>query len=273
MKKFLKNSHRLPFLSVVVPAYNEVENFKRGVLGQIGKFLRKLQFSSEVILINDGSTDGTEKLLANFVKVNPVFRLVNKEHGGKLKAIEAGVAKAAGEVILFTDFDQSTPISEFNKLLPHLKKGADLVIGSRMSKGSKRINDPFFRYFRSKVLNFIIKIFLFGGISDTQCGFKAGKAKVFKILFEDLKVTRMTKPKGGFMGPFDIELLYLAKKLNYKIVEVPVTWQYFPSRRLSIISEPTKFLFDIARIRLFNTLGNYNSRSRPDVTSGRAPLI
>lgn len=262
MKKFLKNFPRKPFLSIVVPAYNEVENFKRGVLAEIVNYLRKLQFSSEVILVNDGSTDGTEKLLANFVKVNPVFKLVNKEHGGKLKAIEAGIAEARGEVILFTDFDQSTPISEFDKLLPHFKKGADLVIGSRMSKSSKRIGDPFFRYFRSKVLNFIIKIFLFGGIDDTQCGFKAGKIGVFKKLFANLKVTHLTKPKGGFMGPFDIELLYLSKKLNYKIVEVPVIWQYFPSRRLSIISEPTKFLFDIARIRLFDALGNYGKNFR-----------
>lgn len=253
-KSLLKNK---PFLSVVIPAYNEEENFRRGVLKDITNYLAKQKFSSEVILINDGSTDGTEKLLANFVKENPAFRLVNKEHGGKLKAIEVGVAKVAGEVILFTDFDQSTQISEFDKFLTYLKKGADLVIGSRIGEGSKRINDPFFRYFRSKVLNFIIKIFLFGNISDTQCGFKAAKATVWKTLFSNLKVTRLAKPKGGFMGPFDIELLFLAKKLNYKIVEVPVTWQYFPSKRLSIISEPAEFLFDILRIRLFEILGKY----------------
>ena len=257
MKKSLQNFPERPFLSVIIPAFNEAENFKRGVLGQIRSYFETQNFSWEAILVNDGSTDETKKLLEDFAKKNRGFRLINKEHGGKLAAIETGVRKASGEIILFTDFDQSTPISEFSKFLPHFKKGADIVIGSRMNKVSKRIGDRPFRYFRSKVLNLIIKIFLFRGISDTQCGFKAGKARALKNLFDNLQVTKLAKPAAGFMGPFDIELLYLSKKLNYKIYQVPIIWRYFPSKRLSVVAEPAKFLIDIFKIKLFDILGKY----------------
>lgn len=257
MQKSLKSSQTKPFLSVVIPAYNEVENFKRGVLDEIFKYLKSCTFSWEVILVNDGSTDETPTLLENFAKKFSGFRLVNIPHGGKLKAIEAGLDNAQGEVILISDFDQSTPAAEFNKFLPDFEKGADIVIGDRVARGAKRINDPFFRYFRSRVLNFFIKIFLFSGISDTQCGFKALKATVAKKLLPNLKVTHLAKPVGGFMGPWDIELLFLAKKGKLKIAQVPVIWQYFPSRRLSVISEPARFIFDILRIRQFYLLGKY----------------
>lgn len=259
MRKSLPNLPKGLFLSVVIPAYNEVENFKRGVLDQIFNYLKSVKFSWEVILVNDGSTDETPILLENFVKRFSGFRLVNISHGGKLKAIEAGLNKAQGYVILISDFDQSTPISEFNKFLPNLEKDTDIVIGDRVSRGAERINDPFFRYFRSRILNFLIKIFLFGGISDTQCGFKALKTTVAKKLLPNLKITHSAKPKGAFMGPWDIELLFLAKKGKFKIAQVPVTWQYFPSKRLSVISEPVKFLIDIFKIKLFDLLGRYNA--------------
>jgi len=247
-----------PYLSVVIPAYNEEENFRRGVLLDVKNFLVKQRFSWEVILVDDGSTDQTLKLLSEFSKKNGGFRPINIDHGGKLKALLAGVSKAQGEYILFTDFDQSTPICEFGKFLPYLKDGSDVIIGSRIGKGSERINDPFFRYFRSRVLNFIIQLVLFRGIGDTQCGFKAFRREVAKKLFKNLEVTHLAKPKGGFMGPWDIEFLFLACKFGYKIASVPVTWQYFHSQRLSTFGEPAKFIVDILRIRLFDLLGKYD---------------
>lgn len=246
------------FLSVVIPAFNEEENFKRGVLENVYQYLETCKFTWEVILVDDGSTDKTLELLGKFIRKSRGFRLVNIPHGGKLKAIEAGIKNAQGEVVLISDFDQSTPVSEFDKFLAYFKRGAEIVIGNRVAKGAKRIGDPPFRYFRSRVLNFIIKLFLFGGISDTQCGFKAIRAQVVKKLFPNLKVTKLAKPAGGFMGPWDIELLFLAKKLNYQIVCVPVTWQYFPSKRLSVFGEPSRFIFDILRIKWFDISGKYN---------------
>lgn len=258
MKKSLPNLPKKPFLTIIIPAYNEVENFRRGVLDEISKFLAGVNFSYEVILVNDGSTDKTLNLLEKFVKKNSGFKLVDIPHGGKLEAIEAEVKNAAGEVILISDFDQSTKISEFEKFIPHFEKGADIVIGNRVAKGAKRINDPFLRYFRSRVLNFLIRLVLFSGISDTQCGFKAFKAVIIKKLLPNLKITHQAKPSGGFMGPWDIELLFLAKRAKLKIAQVPVTWRYFPSKRLSIFSEPARFILDILRIRLFSFLGKYD---------------
>jgi len=248
---------QVPYLSIVVPAYNEERNFKRGVLDEIANFLNRQHFSWEVLLVNDGSTDNTPRLLSQFVRNNRGFRQVNIPHGGKFKTISKGVAEAKGEYILFCDFDQSTPISEVNKFLPYFKNRVGVIIGSRVGKGSERVGDPFFRYFRSRVLNFIIQLVLFRGIEDTQCGFKAFKKNVAIKLFKNLKVTPLAKPKGGFMGPFDIELLFLAHKFGYKIISVPVIWHYFPSHRLSTLAEPLKFILDILRIRLYDWLGKY----------------
>jgi glycosyltransferase involved in cell wall biosynthesis len=246
-----------PYLSVIIPSYNEEENFQRGVLSQIANFLKKQDFSWEVILVDDGSLDRTPRLLSNFIKKNRGFKLLLIPHGGKFKAIQTGLTEAEGEYVLFSDFDQSTPISELEKFLPYFENGADVIIGSRVAKGAKRINDPPFRYLRSRILNFIIKLVLFRGIDDTQCGFKAFKREAARKLFGNLKVTQLAKPKGGFMGPFDIELLFLARRENYKIISVPVTWHYFPSQRLSFFWEPTKFIIDILRIRLFSLFGKY----------------
>ena len=243
------------YLSVVIPAYNEQENFQRGVLDQVFAYLIKAPFTWEVILVDDGSIDKTNELLNHFSKDKDGFIILKIKHGGKLKAIEEGVKAVKGEIILFSDFDQSTPISEFEKFIQEFKTGADIVIGSRTGPKSKRINDPWLRYFRSRVLNWVIKITLFKGIDDTQCGFKAFKKDISQKLFFGLKATRLAKPVGGFMGPFDIELLFLAKKFKYNIISVPISWEYFPSKRLSVLSEPLRFLYDIFTIRKFDLLG------------------
>lgn len=246
-----------PYLSVIIPSYNEEENFKKGVLDEVSSYLNKQAFSWEVILVDDGSTDNTPKLLSAFAQNHFGFKLIKIVHGGKFMALSKGVEVAKGDVILFSDFDQSTPIWEFDKVKKEIQKGFNIVIGSRFKKGAKRINLPLFNQARSKVLNILVRIFLYRGIEDTQCGFKGGKREALEILFKNLKVTALTQPKGSFMGPWDIELLFLAKKLGHNVKEIPVTWRYSPSRRLALFSEGTKFLVDIFLIRYFDIMGKY----------------
>ena len=245
-----------PFLSIVIPAYNEEGNFKRGVLFEIERYLKKQNFFWEVVLINDGSTDKTLDFFYSFTKKVKNFRVLNIPHGGKFKAVSAGVFEAKGDFILFTDFDQSTPISEVSKTLPLLKKGIDIVIGSRVGEGAKRINDPFFRYIRSRIFNLLVRIVLFLDIKDTQCGFKIFKSDVARNLFKKLKVTSTGHLEGGYMGAFDAEILFLAKKFHFKIKLIGVKWRYFKSQKLSF-KEPFLMLFDILRIRFFDLSGKY----------------
>ncbi len=166
---------------------------------------------------------------------------------------------AQGEIVLLTDFDQATPMREFDKFWNAFRlKGADIVIDSRVGEGAVRIGDPAFRYWRSRILNLLVKALLFRGVDDTQCGFKAMRMEVAKKIFKKLKVTKLANPKGGFMGPWDIEVLFLARKLGCKIVSIPVTWHYVPSRRLAVFKEPLRFVWDILLIRLFSVLGKYD---------------
>lgn len=243
-----------PYLSVIIPSFNEAKNFKRGVLNNVFNYLKRATFSWEVILVDDGSTDQTSSLLLNFVKNRKGFRLVRIKHGGKFKAVSRGVEEVKGEVCLFSDFDQSTSIEEFEKVKKALDRGADVVIGDR-TKG-KRIGDPLFRYIRSRLFNFLVQILVLPGIADTQCGFKAFKVKVAKNLFSSLLVSRQSHVKGGFMGGFDVELLYLARKKGYQIETVPVKWTYAESGRLSFW-EPVQMFLDILKIRLFDISGKY----------------
>ncbi len=248
MKKDLK-------LSIVIPAYNEEENFHRGVLEEVYKYLQKQNYLWEVLLVNDGSEDNTLNLFKKFVKDHPGFKVINIEHAGKVAAVSAGVNGAMGEYVLFTDFDQSTPIEEIGKVLEKFKEGVDFVIGQRNDEDMKW---TLFKKLRSKVFNLLVQLIVLPGISDTQCGFKAFKNEIGKKLFNELIVTKYTQ-KGGYMGAFDVELLFLAKKHKYKISPVKIKWQYFDSNRLSK-SEPLKMLRDVILVRSFDLQGGYSDK-------------
>ncbi len=207
-------------LSIIIPNYNEKENIQAGALEQVAAYLKKVDYSWEVIISDDGSTDGSRDLADAFVKKYKGFRLLKNPHGGKAAAINAGVSAAKGEIILFTDMDQSTPLKEVEKLLPYYEEGYDIVFGSR-GKGRKdftllrQITSWGFRTFR--------QLFLLSHIVDTQCGFKSFRAKVAKELFPKLSVLK-EKAKGWTVSAFDVELLFLAEKAGYKMKEVEVEW-------------------------------------------------
>ncbi len=231
-------------LSIVIPVYNESRNFRLGALDSVAKFLKSQKYGWEAILVNDGSTDETLTLLDNFAKKNPGFKVLDIPHGGKVVAVTAGVMESVGEIVLFTDFDQSTPISEATKFLAEFENGADVVIGERI----KKTGWSFFQNLRSKTFNLLSQAIVLPGIKDTQCGFKAFRNKVAKELFTNLKTTLHTA-KDGYKGAFDVEILFLARRRGYKIASVPVVWNYVESARLAKL-EPIKMLRDIIALRL-----------------------
>lgn len=246
------------FLSVVIPSYNEIANLRKGVLDKIEHFLDKQNFSYEVLIVDDGSTDGSLEFVKRFAKENPNFTIIENQHLGKAGAVSAGMLSAKGELRLFTDMDQATPIEEVNKLIPFAKKGFDVVIGSR---SSHREGAPLTRQFISLGAIWTRKIFVgLNEISDTQCGFKLFSAKSAELLFPKLNELHhgFQKIKGSSVtAGFDVELLYLAKKNGYKIKEVPVDWLYVESRRVSPISDSVNGFLDFVRIGVHRLTGKY----------------
>ncbi len=235
-------------LSIVIPAYNESDNFKRGSLSSVMDFLKKKKYQWEVIVVNDGSTDNTLELVKSYATKNKGFRVLDIPHGGKVAAVTAGVMDAKYDHVLFTDFDQSTAIDNLDKVEAQFQKKADVVIAERNS--SVR-GWTFFQKLRSKIFNLLTQIIALPGISDSQCGFKAFKTADAKKLFSSLKITKHTQ-KGGYMGAFDVELLFLARKSKLKICSIDVDWQYFESKRLKW-TEPLKMLRDIVLVRLYHS--------------------
>ena len=247
-----------PYLSIIIPSYNERRNLDRGVLDTVVGYLKKQKYTWEVILSDDGSTDGTTAALKEFADKHNHVRLIENMHAGKAPTVKSGMLQATGSWRLFTDFDQSTPLSEVEKLLDFTKNGYEVVIGSREIEGALRDKEPFHRHIMGKVFNMVVQIFAVPGIRDTQCGFKLFSGESTQKLFNKLVIYGgQEQRKDAFTGAFDVELLYLAYKNGYKIKEVPIHWAYNESIRVSPLKDSVRMFRDIVRIRIASILGRY----------------
>lgn len=209
-------------ISIVIPCYNEANNLKRGVLQEVHDYLSAQKYDWEVLICNDESTDDSLKILKELVKKYKNFRIIDLPHGGKPAAVWGGIKQAKNPLVLFTDMDQSTPISEISKLLPYSEK-YDVVIGSR---GLVREGNSLLRRIGGPVFLFIRRLVMLHNIIDTQCGFKMFRTNVAKTLFPELQFFKDTSDKKGWrVSAFDVELLFMAQKWGYKIKEVVVDWK------------------------------------------------
>lgn len=247
-----------PYLSVVIPSYNEMKNLQRGVLNEVLEYLKKSDFSWELLLSDDGSSDGTEAALDEFAKKDSRIKVLHNVHAGKAPTVTAGMLAANGEWRLFTDFDQSTPIADVEKLLRYAKEGAEVIIGSREIVGASRDKESFLRHLMGRVFNILVQVLAIPGFLDTQCGFKLFSAKATEDLFNSLYVYGSRKArKDAFTGAFDVELLYLALKKGYALQEVPINWHAHESNRVSPIKDSLRMVRDIIIIRISDLLGKY----------------
>lgn len=248
----------LPEISVIIPSYNEIKNLKRGVLDKVLSYLQKSPKRWELILSDDGSNDGTSEELESFAAKDARIQVLNNSHVGKAGVVAAGMAVATGEWRLFTDFDQSTPLAELDNLFKFTEEGFEVVIGSREIFGAKRDDEPFYRHVMGKVFNTFVQLLAVPGIYDTQCGFKLFSAKAADALFSKLYVYGSQKERlDAYTGAFDVELLFLANKLGFKVKEVPIVWSHAESDRVSPVKDSLRMFRDILRIRLADLLGKY----------------
>lgn len=205
-----------PYLSVIIPAYNESERIS-GTLLAVDKFLSHQPYSYEILVVVDGAKDNTANVVRKFSALIKNLTLIdNEENKGKGGVVAQGMLAAQGEIRLFTDADNSTSIDQVANLLPFFSQGYDVVIGSRRTKGAKIAkHQGFVRELAGRIGNIIIQIFAVPGVWDTQCGFKAVSAKAAEEIFKRLTITRWG---------FDVEMLAIAHQLGYKIKQVPVVW-------------------------------------------------
>lgn len=242
-------------LSVVIPSYNESANLKKGALQEVGQYLEKLKIDYEVIIVDDGSSDDSVELIKKYSLENKNFKLIQNSHGGKANTVMTGMMAGEGEVILFTDMDQATPINQIEKFIPKFEQGFDIVIGSR--EGRK--GAPLIRKLSAWGFSLLRGIILGLPFKDTQCGFKAfSKKSVDKIVPKIKNEWGVVHFKGGAVNAgFDVELLYLAKKYRFKIAEVGVEWNYVDTERVQVVKDAMAAIYDMFRIRLNDLRGKY----------------
>lgn len=235
------------YLSIVIPAYNEQDRLPV-TLDSIFAYLDQKDYTVEVIVVDDGSQDRTSDVVKGYKQYPDKLKLIRQERNhGKGYAVTLGVIQACGEFVIFNDADGATPIEELDKLQRAIDEGFDIAIASRAMKESE-VNDLWYRRILGIVFNRLIRIIVLRGFSDTQCGFKLFKAHCAKKIFNKLLLV-------GFS--FDVEVLFLAQKMGYKIKEVPVRWQAIPGTKLNPIFDSPKMFWGVLKIKLMNILGKY----------------
>jgi glycosyltransferase involved in cell wall biosynthesis len=239
-----------PFLSIIIPAYNEAKRLPR-TLEQIFSFLKTQAYSSEVIVVENGSSDGTLELATQYIKDHSNLVVVQEHHKGKGNAVRRGMFVARGEYRFICDADLSMPIEDLQKFLPPALEGFDIAIGSREAPGAIRYNEPPYRHIGGRAINLVIRTLILPGLNDTQCGFKCFHAKAAQTLFQ----------QQTMMGwSFDIELLYLARRKKMTIREVPIHWYFSTDSKVNAVRDALRMIGDIFRIHLNAMRGVYDSK-------------
>jgi len=242
-----------PFLSVVIPAYNEAERIPLTLI-DIDKHLSAAKYSYEIIVVDDGSTDDTSGVVERFSQMIPNLRVVGYgENRGKGGAVKFGMLEATGKYRILMDSDNSTSIDHFDKMVPYFEDGYDVVICSRAHKESK-LTPPqgIVRQLLGKVGNLIIQILVLPGIWDTQCGFKGFSDSAADKIFSLQKISGWG---------FDVEILALAKRMGFKIKQIPVVWVNDTASKVGA-SAYVQVLIETMRIRIWLWLDKYGIKNK-----------
>ena len=240
-----------PFLSIIIPAHNEANRLPR-TLEQVFAYLKSQDYSSEVVVVENGSSDNTLELATQFIKEYSNLVVVQEHQKGKGNAVRRGMLVARGEYRFICDADLSMPIEDLAKFLPPNLNDFDIAIGSREAPGAIRYNEPPYRHIGGRAINLAIRFLILPGLRDTQCGFKCFRAETATQLFE----------QQTLMGwSFDIELLYLARRKKLRIREIPIHWYFDAGSKVSAVRDALRMISDIFRIHLNAIRGTYDSKA------------
>lgn len=269
-----------PFLTIVIPAYNEEKRIS-GTLETVTAYLAKQEYTSEVIVVDDGSTDNTCATVESFIARrqapgpadsdpardqdredgSPQIRLIQNSHRGKGFTVRTGMLNGEGKYVLFTDADLATPISEVGKMIGSLEAGADIAIGTREGIGASRQDEPFLRHLMGRVFNLLVRVISGLQFQDTQCGFKGFRREVARDLFGRVQLygADARQIKGGAVTGFDVEVLYLALQSGYRVDEIPVRWQYGAESKVNPVVDSVRMFKDVLKVRWMAMRGVYET--------------
>ncbi len=241
-----------PYLSIIIPAYNEEQRLPDS-LTSIMTFLKDQAYQAEVLVVDNGSQDRTSQIVEEFSAKHPNILLLREDRAGKGLAVRRGMLDAQGEYRFICDADLSMPIQEVNKFFPPSLENFDIAIASREVPGAVRYNEPILRHWIGRMFNFLVQILAVPGFRDTQCGFKCFRSDVAEDLFAVQKLDGWT---------FDVEVLFIALRRGYKITEVPIHWYYHPASRVHVLRDSVNMFIDLFRIRRNWKKNIYASRSK-----------
>jgi glycosyltransferase involved in cell wall biosynthesis len=243
-----------PFVSFVVPAYNEAHRIEDS-LEKVRAYFAAQSYDWEVVVADDGSTDGTAERVARFAQSEPRVRVERLPHRGKGGAVREGMLRARGRYRVLSDADLAVSPEQVAGFLPPAVEGADLVIASREGPDARRIGEPWSRHVMGRVFNLWVRIVAVSGISDTQCGFKC---------FTDSAAERLFRRDSLDGWAFDVETLFLARRLGLRVVEVPVTWVYGQGSKVRPFHDAIEMFLDVSKVRWKCLRGEYREflRSR-----------
>ncbi|MBI5930074.1 MAG: glycosyltransferase family 2 protein [Chloroflexi bacterium] len=238
-----------PSLSLVIPAYNEAAPDRLPAsISQIADFVRQQSFPIEVIIVNNNSKDDTQRVIDEAAAEFPFIKPMFEAKQGKGAAVHTGMMAAQYEYVFICDADLSMTVEQVLKFLPPQHEPYDIAIASREGPGAKRVDEPPSRHFIGRVFNMIVRIFAVHGFQDTQCGFKCFRREIVHDIC----------PYQTMQGwSFDVELLHIAQKRGYKIVDVPITWYYKNNSKIKPIRDSYHMFRDVLLIRWNSLRGKY----------------
>jgi glycosyltransferase involved in cell wall biosynthesis len=246
--------------SIVIPVFNESVRVQKALASVVG-CIRARGWDAEVLVVNDGSTDSTAEVVRAFAQTAPEVRLIeNPGNRGKGYSVRSGMLQAQGGIVLFTDADLSAPIEEAERLFAAIRQGADIAIGSRWLKSDRQTQrQPLYRQFFGRCFNVVTRYIMRLPFADTQCGFKAFTRQAAQTVFQLQTIERWG---------FDPEILFIAIKRDFWIIEVPVSWAHDERSRMSYVKDGFKMLQEITIVRLNALHGLYDKPVEPTPRTG-----
>jgi dolichyl-phosphate beta-glucosyltransferase len=241
---------KTPYLSIIIPAHNEERRLGNS-LEKVAAFVQKQPFTTEIIVVENGSTDGTLELARRASRSIAGLTVIHENERGKGLAVRRGMLAATGTYRFFADADLSMPIAEVNRFLPPRLKEVELAIGSREAKGARRYNEPAYRNIAGRTFNLLVRLIVLPGLKDTQCGFKCFRGDIAEQVF-----SRQT-----FTGwSFDPEVLFIARQLGYHIREVPIPWYFNAESKVRLFHDSLGMMRDLFTIRRNAARGLYDRK-------------
>lgn len=242
-------SEELPYLSIIIPAHNEEQRLPR-TLEQVTAFLNRQAYRGEIIVVENGSSDRTLEIAQYFASRIPNLRVLHSDQRGKGLAVKMGMLASRGQYRFFADADLSMPIDEINRFIPPATPDAEVVIGSREAPGAVRYNEPSYRHVTGRVFNNTVRLLALPGLEDTQCGFKCFRGDIADEVFPLQTISGWT---------FDVEVLFIARRRGYRIVEVGIPWYFNADSKIRVARDSLRMFLDLIKIRLNGWTGRYGN--------------